>query len=113
MTLDVVDAPAPAATEPSPPRPVAAATDPPVRPRARHRRPLSLTELAERSWRPPLALAVAIFAACGPAHALGHIDLVYHAVLVGLGLSGAAVPLGMIALRGSGPGDDDPGPAES
>ena len=98
MTVDVTDAPAPAAPNavPEPPTPV---TDPPVRPRARHRRALDLAELAERLWRAPLALAVALFAACGPAHSLGHTDLVYHAVLVGLALSATAVPLGLLGLR--------------
>lgn len=116
MSLDVTDAPAPAAAEPPapPPEPVPAVADPPVRPRARHRRALGAAELAERSWRPPLALAVAIFAACGPAHALGHTDLVYYAVLVALALSAVAVPLGMLALRRGGtPAEDEPEPAGS
>ncbi|MEV6601501.1 hypothetical protein AB0M36_32310 [Actinoplanes sp. NPDC051346] len=76
--------------------------DLPSRPPAQHRRPVDLPELADRLWRPPLALAVAIFAACGPAHALGHTDLVFHAVLVGLCLSVVAVSLGMIGLRRDG-----------
>ncbi|PRY32166.1 hypothetical protein [Pseudosporangium ferrugineum] len=75
------------------------AADPPSRPAARHRRRGGLPELAERLWRPPLALAVAIFAACGPAHALGHPDLVFNAVLVALVLSSVSVPLGLLALR--------------
>ncbi|GGQ73673.1 hypothetical protein [Couchioplanes azureus] len=76
--------------------------DPPSRPPARHRYRWSLRDLpglADRLWRPPLGLAVAIFASCGPAHSLGHTDYVFNAVLVGLGLSGLALPLGVIGLR--------------
>ncbi|BFU44730.1 hypothetical protein [Krasilnikovia sp. MM14-A1004] len=90
-------------------RGVAAATvayrepgDPPSRPPARHRRRLQLRDLpavADRLWRLPLGLAVALFASCGPAHALGHTDFVYYAVLIGLVLSGLAVPLGLAGLR--------------
>jgi hypothetical protein len=68
-------------------------------PRARHRRPPVLPELAERLWRWPLATAVVIFAACGPLHALGYIDLVYYAVLGGMTLGGLAVPMGLLGLR--------------
>lgn len=64
-----------------------------------HRRPRDLPALADRLWRPPLALAVVIFAACGPAHALGHTDVVYFAVLIGLTLSAVAVPLGLLGLK--------------
>jgi len=111
VSLDFTDAPA--AVQPPPPPavavvPAAVPPDPPARPRARHRRPRNLGELAERCWRPPLALAVAIFVACGPAHALGHTDLVYHAVLVALTLSAVAVPLGCLALRLSGGGGIEP-----
>lgn len=71
-----------------------------ARVRPRHRRPrLRVAAVAERLWRPPLVLAAIVFAACGPAHALGHTDLVFWAVLVGLGLSAFAVPVGMLALR--------------
>ncbi|GAB1640548.1 hypothetical protein [Krasilnikovia sp. MM14-A1259] len=76
--------------------------DPPSRPPARHRRRWSLRDLpalADRLWRPPLGLAVALFASCGPAHALGNPEYVYYAVLVGLALSGLAVPLGLVGLR--------------
>jgi hypothetical protein len=62
---------------------------------------------AERCWRAPLGLAVVIFAACGPAHAFGHTDFVYFAVLVGLALAGIAVPLALIGLR------DDSGAGEA
>ncbi|WP_199512060.1 hypothetical protein [Nucisporomicrobium flavum] len=99
MAVDLTPAPAITPREPLPPPAPAAAGDPPTRPKSRHRRPLTLAELADRGWRPPLALAVAIFAACGPAHALGHTDLVYYAVLVGLALSACAVPLGFLASR--------------
>ena len=75
------------------------AAAPPVRQPPRHRRRRDIPALAERLWRPPLALAVAVLAACGPAHALGHTDLVFVAVLVALVLAGAAVPLGLVALR--------------
>ncbi|MFI1991639.1 hypothetical protein [Actinoplanes sp. NPDC020271] len=71
----------------------------------RHRRPRSTpSRIADRLWRPLLGLAAVIFAACGPAHALGNTDLVFNAVLVGLALSAFAVPLGMIGLRA---GDDE------
>lgn len=101
MAVEVTDMPAltPSGAAPSPAQPSAVAEDPPARPRSRHRRPLSLIDVAERAWRPPLALSVAIFAACGPAHALGHTELVYHAVLVGLALSACAVPVGFLASR--------------
>ena len=92
MALDLADAP------------VAAAPAPPGRQAARHRRRLDLPALAERLWRRPLALAVAIFAACGPAHALGYTDLVFAAVLVALVLGGSAVPLGLLGLRHRPPG---------
>ncbi len=66
----------------------------------RHRRPRpAVPEIADRLWRPPLALAVFIFAACGPVHALGHTDVVYFAVLIGLALSALAVPLGLVGLK--------------
>ena len=67
--------------------------------RHRHRRRLALTALADRIWRLPLGLAAATFAICGPAHALGHTDFVYYAVLIGLALSGFALPFGLIGLR--------------
>jgi hypothetical protein len=89
MALDLADAPVAA-------EPVSA---PPARQVARHRRRPDLPALAERLWRRPLVLAVAIFVACGPAHALGHTDLVFMAVLVALVLAGCAVPLGLVALR--------------
>ncbi|AGL14295.1 hypothetical protein [Actinoplanes sp. N902-109] len=66
---------------------------------SRHRRPSRLAALAERVWRVPLALAAAIFALCGPAHALGHTDFVFYAVLAGLVLSAFAVPMGLLGLR--------------
>jgi hypothetical protein len=101
MSLDVSEARAPAGVRELPGVPAPDA--PPVtrgpRPAARHRRPRDLPGLADRLWRRPLVAAAAIFAACGPAHALGHIDLVYHAVLIGLTLSGLALPLGLLALR--------------
>ncbi len=65
----------------------------------RHRRRRSVPEVADRLWRPPLGLAVLIFAACGPMHALGHTDAVYFAVLIGLALSATAVPLGLVGLK--------------
>ncbi|GAA3338423.1 hypothetical protein GCM10020358_18430 [Amorphoplanes nipponensis] len=89
MALDLSDAPAAA--------PPAAAPSGSVI--ARHRRRPDWPALAERLWRPPLALAVAIFVACGPAHAFGYPDLVFAAVLVALVLAGSAVPLGLVALR--------------
>ncbi|KUL27686.1 hypothetical protein [Actinoplanes awajinensis] len=71
-----------------------------ARPRARHRRPhRSLTELAGSLWRRALGLAVVLFAACGPAHAFGQTDLVFHTTLLGLALAGLAVPLGLAGLR--------------
>jgi hypothetical protein len=82
---------------------------PPARGPARHRRPRDLAELADRAWRPPLAVAVALFAACGPVHALGYVDAVYYAVLIGLALSGLAVPLGLLGLRHSGPDEESAG----
>ncbi|UQU62419.1 hypothetical protein COUCH_25715 [Couchioplanes caeruleus] len=99
MAVDVTPAPVVTPSDPPRPAPVVVADDPPTRPDPQHRRPLTLAELADRAWRPPLALAVAIFAACGPAHALGHTELVYYAVLVGLALSACAVPLGFLASR--------------
>jgi hypothetical protein len=87
MALDLTDAP------------IAPEAAPPPRRVARHRRRLDVPALAERLWRGPSALAVAIFAACGPAHALGHTDLVFRAVLVALVLAGSSVPLGLLALR--------------
>ncbi len=57
--------------------------------------------LADRLWRVPLSIAVAVFAICGPAHALGHTDFVFYAVLVGLVLSAFAVPMGLLGLRHS------------
>lgn len=68
----------------------------------RHSRPRrwsDLPALAERSWRQPLALAVGMFAVCGPAHALGHTGLVYYLVLGALALSAVALPLGLLGLR--------------
>lgn len=93
--------PASSSSRTSAARPVA--TDPPVRPRARHRRPGDLPALADRWSGRLLVLSVAVFAACGPAHAFGHTDLVYHAVLVGLTAGALAVPLGLLALRGQPP----------
>lgn len=83
----------------APAGPVPDPAPPPARGPARHRRPRDLAELADRLWRPPLAVAVALFAACGPMHALGHVDAVYYTVLVGLALSALAVPLGLVGLR--------------
>lgn len=73
------------------------------------RRP-DVTAWAERSWRPLLALAVVAFAVSGPAHALGHVDLVYHLVLGALATSAVAVPLGLWGLRHrpTAAGDGDP-----
>ncbi|AEV85689.1 hypothetical protein ACWT_4667 [Actinoplanes sp. SE50] len=65
----------------------------------RHRRPWHLPELADRLCRRALTVAAGLFAACGPAHALGLTDLVFWTVLVGLGLAAAAVPLGLFGLR--------------
>lgn len=104
MSLDVVETPRPRPAPPvraprhaGPAGP--AAGDPPGRGPARHRRRRDPAALADRLWRPPLGLAAAIFAGCGPVHALGHPDLVFHAVLVGLALSAAAVPLGLFGMR--------------
>jgi hypothetical protein len=55
--------------------------------------------LAERAWRPLLGLAVTAFVVCGPAHALGQVNLVYSLVLVGLASSVVAIPLGLLGLR--------------
>lgn len=65
-----------------------------------------LARLADRLWRPPLAVAVALFAACGPLHALGYADAVYWTVLAGLALAAVAVPLGLLGLRHHPPGTD-------
>lgn len=73
---------------------------------ARHYRVLDLPALADRLWRVLLVLAAVIFAACGPAHALGKADLVYFASLIGLALSAVAVPLGLLGLRRRPPSDD-------
>jgi hypothetical protein len=59
----------------------------------------SLGELAERWWRPPLALSATLFALSGPAHALGRIDAVFYASLAGVTLGAAAIPLGLMSLR--------------
>ncbi|MET8149499.1 hypothetical protein ACIBSW_38520 [Actinoplanes sp. NPDC049668] len=72
---------------------------------ARHYRVLDLPRLADRLWRVPLVLAAVVFAACGPAHALGNTDLVYYGALVGLALSAFAVPLGLLGLRARPPSD--------
>ena len=80
------------------------ALEPPPDP-PRHYRVLDLPALADRLWRVPLVLAAVIFAACGPAHALGRTDLVYYASLVGLALSAIAVPLGLLGLRRQPPSD--------
>ncbi|MEU4221291.1 hypothetical protein [Actinoplanes sp. NPDC026623] len=72
---------------------------------ARHYRVLDVPALADRLWRVPLALAAAIFVACGPAHALGQTELVYYGSLAGLALAAAAVPLGLLGLRGQPPSD--------
>ena len=97
MSLDYAEAEvrtpagAPVATAPA---------EPPARQPARHRRPRrNLPELADGLWRRTLLLAVACFAACGPAHALGHLDLVFYTCLIGLALAGLAVPLGLLGLR--------------
>jgi cytochrome c oxidase assembly factor CtaG len=74
----------------------------------RHRQGWQLAELAERCWRAPLGLAVVIFAACGPAHAFGHTDFVFFAVLVGLALAGIAVPLALLGLRAGTPAEETP-----
>jgi cytochrome c oxidase assembly factor CtaG len=66
---------------------------------SRHRRSSRLPALADRLWRVPLGLASAVFALCGPAHALGHTDFVFYAVLIGLALSAFAVPMGLLGLR--------------
>jgi hypothetical protein len=73
----------------------------PKKRRFRPRRPSrkGLLQLAERFWRFPLAIAVGIFALCGPAQALGRTDTVYYAVLVGLTLSATAVFLGRVSIR--------------
>ena len=94
MALDVAELPAPADHR-------TPAAEEPQRPH-RHRRPrghLDLPALADRGWRPPLWLAVILFAACGPVHAFGYTDAVYYIVLVGLALSAVAVPLGLLGLR--------------
>jgi hypothetical protein len=78
-----------------------AASGGPQRPQ-RHRCPrgrLDVPALADRCWRPPLGLAVVLFAVCGPVHAFGYTDAVYYLVLVGLALSAVAVPLGLLGLR--------------
>jgi hypothetical protein len=67
--------------------------------KSRHRRPSVVRAQAERLWRWPLAVAVAIFAVSGPLHALGWTDLVYYASLGGLTLGGLAIPLGLLGLR--------------
>ncbi|MEV4706341.1 hypothetical protein [Actinoplanes sp. NPDC049316] len=109
MAVDITPVPAVTPSDPTPrPAPLVVVADPPKRPKSRHRRPPGLAEIADRAWRPPLALAVAIFAACGPAHALGHVDLVYYAVLVALALSAVAVPLGLLALRRPAVADEEP-----
>lgn len=104
MSLDVLEAPhsPPRDHAPRHARPATGAADDPP---ARHRRPRDPVALADRLWRPPLGLAAGIFAACGPAHALGHTDLVFDAVLVGLTVSAAAVPLGLYGMRGGGSAD--------
>ena len=48
----------------------------------------------------------ALFAACGPLHALGYADAVYWTVLAGLALAAVAVPLGLLGLRHHPPGTD-------
>lgn len=83
---------------------------PPLRRGFRHRRRLDVPALAEQLWRRPLALSVAVLAACGPAHALGHTDLVFAAVLIALVLAGVAVPLGLVALRHRPAGEGRHGP---
>jgi hypothetical protein len=108
MALDLTELPVPVA-EPVPAPAHHRAPEPaePQRPR-RHRRPrgrLDVPALADRGWRPLLWLAVVLFAVCGPVHAFGYTDAVYHLVLVGLALSAVAVPLGMLGLRHE-PADD-------
>ena len=61
---------------------------------SRPRRRPDLPALAERSWRLPLALAAGIFAVSGPAHALGHTDVVYYLVLGALALGAVALTAG-------------------
>ncbi|MFI5495098.1 hypothetical protein [Actinoplanes sp. NPDC051859] len=107
MSLDLAEAPAPVAA------PVPAVTDPESRPPARHRQHFTLRALpalADRLWRLPIGTAAVIFASCGPAHSLGYTDYVFNAVLVGLGLSGIALPLGVIGLKNSAA--DEPAPVD-
>jgi len=52
---------------------------------------------ADRWWRAPLVLAATVFAASGPAHALGRADAVFYASLGGVGLGGLGVVLGCLA----------------
>jgi arabinofuranan 3-O-arabinosyltransferase len=72
------------------------------RPAHRHRRRRDPRALAGRWWRPALAVAVVLFAVSGPAHAFGRTTVVFWLCLVGLALATAAVPLGLLALRGRG-----------
>lgn len=58
-----------------------------------------LSRLSARLWRPTLVLAAVVFAVSGPLHAAGYTDAVFYAALAGLTLAGAAVPLGLLALR--------------
>ncbi|BEL07952.1 hypothetical protein Q0Z83_061430 [Actinoplanes sichuanensis] len=85
---------------------VVSAPDPgrPVRREAaRHRRRRrDLRARAVRLWRPALLAAVVLFALSGPAHAFGRTTVVFWMVLIGLALAAAAVPLGLLALRGRG-----------
>jgi hypothetical protein len=59
----------------------------------------SLGEMSVNLWRPPLALASVLFILSGPAHALGRIDAVFYAALMGVTLAAVSVPLGLMALR--------------
>jgi hypothetical protein len=53
--------------------------------------------LAERWWRLPLVFAAILFVLSGPAHALGRIDAVFYATLVGVTLGAVGVLLGLVA----------------
>jgi hypothetical protein len=60
--------------------------------------------LAERLWRWPLMLAATLFVACGPAQALGWVDAVFYASVIGVLLGAVAVPLGLLSLHPGAPG---------
>jgi hypothetical protein len=111
MALDLTELAVPVAEPvPAPAQQLAPGPGEPQPPR-RHRRPrgrLDVPALADRGWRPLLSLAAALFAVCGPVHAFGYTDAVYHLVLVGLALSAVAVPLGLLGLRHEPAEDQDP-----